>query len=78
MGRTTILVVTIAVIASACTGNSAPASEGLPAGHGGTLTVVMTQTGGSPYQPSGYDPQVSGFASTMEAARCCLFRTLMS
>ncbi|MDP9331247.1 MAG: ABC transporter substrate-binding protein [Actinomycetota bacterium] len=80
MGKVTVFVVTIAVTvtASACTGGPERANEGLPAGHGGTLTAVMTSWGGSPYEPEGFDPQVLGFSSGIEAARCCLFRTLMS
>jgi peptide/nickel transport system substrate-binding protein len=72
------ILVAAALAASACTGGSAAKVEGLPAGHGGTLTVVMTQTGGSPYAPGAFDPQASGYPASLEVARCCLFRTLLS
>jgi peptide/nickel transport system substrate-binding protein len=81
MGRTTDKIVTVAAIgllASACTGGSTGKTEGLPVGHGGTLRVVLTRSGGTPYLFGDYDPQVSGDAAALEVERCCLFRTLLS
>ena len=77
-GRALSTIIAMALAAGACTGGSSEKTEGLPAGHGGTLTLVMTNTGGSPYEPGDFDPQEAGYSSSFEMARCCLFRTLMS
>src|SRR6266516_690312 len=81
MGRTTDKIVTVAAIGllvSACAVGSNCTPEGLPAGHGGTLRVVFTRSGGTPYLFGDYDPQVSGDAAALEVERCCRFRTLLS
>lgn len=74
------LIAAAPLLAAACTGGSGagPKAEGLPEGHGGTLRIVFTRSGGFPYLAGGYDPQVAGDTATFEFARCCLFRTLMS
>ena len=66
----------VLLVASCTNGASSPGGT-LPAGHGGTLTVAMTQTNGSPYPSGGYDPQVTTDSAFLETDRCCLFRTLM-
>jgi peptide/nickel transport system substrate-binding protein len=72
------LAITVVLLLAACTGDSGGKQEGLPPGHGGTLTAVMTQTSGSPYELGGLDPQVMSSSGSLGLARCCLFRTLMS
>src|SRR5438034_8691043 len=77
MGKLITVLVAIGLLTS-CTGGSKGKTEGLPAGHGGTLRVVFSRSGGTPYLFGDYDPQVSGDAAALEVERCCLFRTLLS
>src|SRR5438105_6648467 len=77
--RSAMLLLALALAATACTRGSATERSALPAGHGGTLRALMAQTGGTPYgDPGAYDPQVANLPSDLEVARCCVFRTLMS
>jgi peptide/nickel transport system substrate-binding protein len=66
------------LLAAGCTGNSTPRRESLPAGAGGTLTALVTQQGGSASGFGGLDPQITSDSGTLELARCCLFRGLLS
>jgi peptide/nickel transport system substrate-binding protein len=68
----------VALLASGCTGTSGKPSEGLPAGAGGTLTALVTQEHGSATAVGALDPQVTTDTGTLELARCCLFRGLLS
>ncbi|MDP9330535.1 MAG: hypothetical protein M3P11_07875, partial [Actinomycetota bacterium] len=66
------------LLAAGCTGDSTPRSEGLPAGAGGTLTALVTQENGAATDSAALDPQVAFNTGTLELARCCLFRGLLS
>jgi peptide/nickel transport system substrate-binding protein len=78
LDRLATILAGLGLLATACTGGPAARTEGLPAGHGGTLRIVFTRSGGTPYLFGDYDPQVSGDAAALEVERCCLFRTLLS
>jgi peptide/nickel transport system substrate-binding protein len=77
-------VVTLALVATSCTGGTEPPSPSsspsvVPAPRGGTLRIVSPDLAwaGLP-QPAGPDPQKDYVNDSWELFRCCLLRTLLS